>query len=80
MNRRPADWRPSGQLGPLPFKMVRPGVSSGMKEMDYFASLRIPSGEVRALVLVAVHAREGKVLQNGFAAVLASHDVIDVEG
>lgn len=60
--------------------MVTPWVLSWMKEMDNFAGIRVPSGEVRAFVPVAVHARKGEILQAGFAAVLASDDVVYVKG
>jgi hypothetical protein len=70
----------SHQVRTVPFKMVAPPVSPGMKEFDDFAGLRIPPGNVWALVLVAVQACKSKILQAGFSAVLPGDDVVGVKG
>jgi len=68
------------QVRTVPFKMVAPRVPSGMKELDDFAGFRVPSRDVGAFALVAVHARQSRIFQAGFTAVLASCDVVDVVG
>ena len=51
-----------------------------MKQRDDFAGLRIPPGNVRPLVLVAVQTGKSKVLQAGLPAVLPGYDVVRVKG
>jgi hypothetical protein len=51
-----------------------------MKQRNDLASFRIPSSDVGTLPLVAVQARKGQILYDGFSAVLPGDDVVDVEG
>jgi hypothetical protein len=79
LNRDAADGRSAVEFGRAPLEMPTPLVLTWMEQADQFASGRIWSGNIRALVPVAVKAGQGKVLDGSWTTVLARNDVIDVK-
>src|ERR1039457_3595761 len=61
LNRDPADGCPSSEFSRPPLEMPTPLVLPRMEQADQFASGWIPSGNIGALVPVAVKAGQGKV-------------------
>lgn len=59
--------------------MLGPNLLTRVEQGDHCIRRRIDAGEVRSFVQVAVLAREGEVGGCGWPAVLAGHDVLDVE-
>ena len=79
LNRDPADGRAAGEFGRPPLEMPTPLVLPWMEQPNKFASGRISSGDVWALVPVAVKAGQGKVVDDSWSTVLPRDDVIDVK-
>ena len=79
LNRNEADLGLGGQKRAVPFEMVAPTIASGVEKTDDIASRRVPPGNVRAFVPVAVKTCERKVVNSSEAAVLSGNDVIDVK-
>jgi hypothetical protein len=61
------------------FEMSTPTVAPRVKQPDNFVRVGIATGEVRALVQVALVAGERKVFKGIRATVLARIDVLDVK-
>jgi hypothetical protein len=59
--------------------MFRPPVATGVEQRHELARLRVKTGDVRSLVVIAVAARQRKVVLIAWAAVLASDDMLDME-
>lgn len=60
--------------------MFRPDIAPRMKEANDFAAMRVNAGNVWTLEAVAMDASQGEVINIGGSAMLASDDVIDLEG
>src|ERR1035441_2026207 len=74
-----ADCCPSSEFSRPPLEMPTPLVLPRMEQADQFASGWIPSGNIGALVPVAVKAGQGKVLGDRWTTVLPRNDVIDMK-
>jgi len=59
--------------------MLRPDIFAGIKQPDNLACLLVRSGNVRALMRVAMQARERKIVEGGLASVLACNHVVDAK-
>ena len=79
LNRDEADLGLAGQCGAVPFEMFAPTIASWVEKTDDIASRRVPPGNVRAFMPVAVETCERKVINSSEAAVLSGNDVIDVK-
>src|SRR5690348_16269126 len=56
--------------------MLRPDIFAGIKQPDKLACLLVRSRDVRALMRVAMQARERKIVEGGLASVLACNHVV----
>jgi len=61
------------------YKTIRPFVLSGMKKRLHLRSFRVQSGEVRALLEVAVPASKREVIELRSPAMFPGNNVFDVE-
>src|SRR5689334_16411923 len=59
--------------------MLRPDIFAGIKQPDNLACLLVRSRNVRALMRVAMQARERKIVEGGLASVLACNHVVDTK-
>jgi hypothetical protein len=60
--------------------MVAPSIQPWVEQSNYFAGDGITSRYVRALVPIAMKARESEIIEDGSSSVLSSDDVIHVKG
>jgi hypothetical protein len=79
LNRGEADVGLGGQNGAVPFEMFAPTIISRVKKTDDIAGRRVPPGNVRPFMPVAVETCERKVVCISEAAVLSGNDVINVK-
>lgn len=79
-NGGPADRSQADEDGSFPAEMALPFVPARMKQGRELSRHGIVTGRVWSLAPVAVQARIGQIAENGATAVLASDDVLDLEG
>jgi hypothetical protein len=68
------------KLGPLPTKVLAPGVPPRVEEASELPGLRVYPGQVWSLVEVAPKASVSEVGKRVVAAVLFGDDMLDLEG
>ena len=79
MNRGPAYGTAAHNQGARPLEVDVPPIQPWVKEPNKLSGLWICSRDVRALVAIAVQTREGEVIENTQAPMLACNDVVDVK-
>jgi hypothetical protein len=79
VDRRAADGRPSNNDDAAPLKMIIPAVNAWIEQNCHQTCRRIDAREIRALVEVAVDARESKIIGVACTAVLSRNNVLDME-
>jgi hypothetical protein len=66
-------------MQPQVAEVIGPDVTPGVEQANNIACLRINSGQIGALVQVALRASQGEVIGIIGATMLARDDVLDVE-
>jgi hypothetical protein len=74
----PADWCQADEHRPLPVEVIAPAVSARVVEPGQLPGRRVESGDVRALVEIAVNARNREVRRIVVLFMLFGDDVIDL--
>ena len=76
---RAAGGGPSGQHGPIPLKVIRPVLASGVEEHCHVACGRVDPRQVARFGEIAIVTRPGQVFFTVPASVFRRNDVLDVE-
>ena len=79
LNRDPANCRSCDHLGSGPREVLGPLVLPRVEQPHDLPGNRIASGNIRALVPIAVQASQGEIFETGGPPMLLRHDVIDME-
>ena len=79
LNRDPANCRSCDHLGSGPREVLGPLVLPRVEQPHDLPGNRIASGNIRALVPIAVQASQGEIFETGGPPMLLRHDVIDMK-